>query len=75
MTNFAKKMQELDPNNFNKKPLRPLTLWVSQCDCEQKEAERKERRKANIERIKELRKVYKQAGFSRRQLGMRLRHL
>lgn len=54
---------------------RPLILWVATCDCEEKIEQEKEKRKKNYLRFVALRKQYKEAGFTRRQLGNRLRKL
>ena len=52
-----------------------ITLWVDTCDCVAKMEQAEEQRKKNLARFKALRKQYKQAGFTRRQLGHRLRNL
>lgn len=54
---------------------RPLTIWLSTCDCEEKEEQRKANRVKRVARIKHLREVYKKCGFTRRQLGKRLKNL
>ena len=42
---------------------RPLVVWVSQCECEEKAEKRKQKREENIKRIKHLKKVYKSCGY------------
>lgn len=52
-----------------------ITLWVETCGCSEAREKAEEQRKKNLARFKALRKQYKQAGFTRRQLGHRLRNL
>lgn len=59
----------------NGKPIKPIVVWISSCTCEADREIAEETRKKNVQRIKELRRIYKSAGFTRRQMGMRLRHL
>lgn len=50
-------------------------VWVATCTCIEDRQNAEETRKKRIEKFKELKKAYKQAGFTRRQLGHRLRNL
>lgn len=50
-------------------------VWVSTCTCIEDMHNLEKTRKKRIENIKELKKAYKKAGFTRRQLGHRLRNL
>lgn len=52
-----------------------FSISIYDCDCLAKMEEAEENRKKNFLRFKALRKQYKQAGFTRRQLGHRLRNL
>ena len=52
-----------------------FSILMYDCDCQAKMEEAEEIRKKNFLRFKALRKQYKQAGFTRRQLGHRLRNL
>lgn len=52
-----------------------ITLWVDTCSCVEDMEQAEEQRKKNLARFKALRRQYKQAGFTRRQLGHRLRNL
>lgn len=52
-----------------------ITIWVDSCTCVADMEKAEEQRKQNIARIKALRKQYKQAGFTRKQMGKRLRNL
>lgn len=72
-----KRKKEMSANikNLEGKVLKPIILWIDNCNCENEIKIREEIRKEKIKRIKELRKQYKSAGFTRRQLGIRFRHL
>lgn len=58
---------------YRKEGLFPV--WVNSCTCIEDMHNAKETRKKRIEKFKELKNSYKQAGFTRRQLGHRLRNL
>lgn len=58
-----------------KKQYANFSIWVEDCTCVADREQAEETRRRNYEKFKALRKQYKQAGFTRRQLGHRLRNL
>lgn len=52
-----------------------IMIWVDDCTCVEDKEKAEEQRKQNVARIKSLRKQYKLAGFTRKQLGKRLKNL
>lgn len=51
------------------------TIWLADCDCEEKIEQEELQRKKRLARYKELKKLYKQAGFTRRQRGLRFKRI